>query len=516
MEYKVEYEINEEWKVVYLVKDEVTVGKLPDCDIELHDNTVSRMHCKFVRRGGAFHLVDLKSTNGTFVNGRRVEEKSLVVGDHITVGRTQLTFLAVASEENYNVTDDQRISMIVPLAGLEEQGRQEKTKSEELRLLSALTDLGKNLITSQNLEECFLKVGQLIHDFIGPEKVYVFHYDEKQNDLHLKYSHDQKGRHQTPNISKTIALKAIHEKAAILSSNARDDVRFEAARSVILFGITAVMSVPIWTKDSIYGLIYVDTTSFSHIFTQKDLEIMSTIANFAGLSIEGFASLEKLNRERKLRFRLERYHSPGVVSRLLQFLEGGGEEIASYRESEATVMFMDIVRFTSRVEKMNPVEVGIFLNNFFTEMTEIIFRHNGTLDKFIGDAIMAVFGVPLEMKNHAEYAVRAALEMMEKLAEINRTLPEEEKIQVRIGINSGKLISGDFGSPKRLDYTVLGNTVNIASRLEAAAAPNEILVSDSVFRDTQDLFPFSEAGERSLYGISRPVPTFRVHHKGEA
>jgi adenylate cyclase len=378
-----------------------------------------------------------------------------------------------------------------------------------------LTELGKSLIASQNIDDSFQKLGDLIFKFVHPEKIFIFYYDDKQNDIHLKYTYSQPGqKDDIVNISKTIALKAIHEKVAILSSNTRNDSRFGSSKSIIIYGITSAISVPIWTKDSIYGLIYVDTSSFSQVFSEKDLEIMSIIANFAGFSIEGINSLEKLNRERRLRARLERYHSPAVVSRLMEFQDSNTGEVMPYRESEATVLFMDIVKFTSRAEKMTPIEVGIFLNNFFTEMTEIIFKHNGTLDKFIGDAIMALFGIPLEFENHAELALVTALEMMKKLADINSEMAAENRIHVRIGIHSGKLISGDFGSPKRLDYTVLGNTVNIASRLESSVAGcDEIVVAETTYLATSQKFDFELMGEKKLHGISMPVKVYRVQGK---
>jgi class 3 adenylate cyclase len=160
---------------------------------------------------------------------------------------------------------------------------------------------------------------------------------------------------------------------------------------------------------------------------------------------------------------------------------------------------------------MSPIAVGMFLNNFFSEMTEIIFRHNGTLDKFIGDAIMAVFGVPLECSDHAERAIVAALEMMEKLGELNLQTEAEKQICVRIGIHSGKLISGDFGSPKRLEFTVLGNTVNIASRLESAVAGcDEIIVSEQTQQATRERFAFDLLGEKKLAGLTKPVKVYRV------
>jgi adenylate cyclase len=518
MEYKLEYLVDDEPKVFYLAKDEVVIGKLSENDIELKDNTVSRQHCKLQRAGKGYKLVDLKSTNGCYVNGHRIQNRPLEVGDKITIGRTVLSFLAVSKAENYRDSSDQKISLIVPLDELIKADIKPKLKNAESNFLASLTELGRSLIASQNIDDSFQKIGALIFRFVRPEKIFIFYYDEKQNDIHLKYTYSQQGKKEDiVNISKTIALKAIHEKVAILSSNTRNDSRFDSSKSIIIYGITSAISVPIWTKDSIYGLIYVDTSSFSQVFSEKDLEIMSIIANFAGFSIEGINSLEKLNRERRLRARLERYHSPAVVSRLMEFQDSNTGEVMPYRESEATVMFMDIVKFTSRAEKMTPIEVGIFLNNFFTEMTEIIFKNNGTLDKFIGDAIMAIFGIPLEFENHAEPALVTALEMMEKLRDINSQMDAENKIHVRIGIHSGKLISGDFGSPKRLDYTVLGNTVNIASRLESSVAgTDEIVVAETTYLATSQKFDFELLGEKKLHGISKPVKVYRLKGlKGE-
>jgi adenylate cyclase len=512
MEYKLEYLADDERKVFYLAKDAVIIGKLPENDIELNDNTVSRQHCRLQRSGKGYKLSDMNSTNGCFVNGRRVQSKALEVGDKITIGRTILSFLAVDKKESYRDTDDQKISLMVPLEDLLPVEKKPKLKSVELNFLASLTALGKSLIASQNIDESFHKLGDLIFQFVHPEKILIFYYDEKQNDVRLKYTYSVQGQPEDiVNISKTIALKAIHEKVAILSSNTRNDSRFDSSNSVIMYGITSAMSVPIWTKECIYGLIYVDTSNLSQVFGEKDLEIMSIIANFAGFAIEGANSLEKLNHERRLRSRLERYHSPAVVSRLMEFQDNNTGELMPYRESEATVLFMDIVKFTSRAEKMSPIAVGMFLNNFFSEMTEIIFRHNGTLDKFIGDAIMAVFGVPLECTDHAERAIVAALEMMAKLGELNRQIEAEKRICVRIGIHSGKLISGDFGSPKRLEFTVLGNTVNIASRLESAVAGcDEIIVSEQTQQATRERFAFDLLGEKKLTGLTKPVKVYRV------
>lgn len=512
MEYKLEYIFNDELKTFYLKKDTITIGKLATNDLQINESAVSRNHCKFVQAGKGYKLTDLGSTNGTYINGRRITEKELKVGDNITIGRTMLSYLQVTESESISDVNDQKISMIVPLSDEFKIEKKKKIEATDLHLLTSLTALGKDLISSTSLEGSFEKVATLIFEYLNPKRVFIFSCDEKQEDLVLKHSRTKKGKDEGKvNISKTIAMKAIKEKVAILSSNTQDDSRFDGAKSIIIFGITSAMSVPIWTKNSIYGLIYIDTTAFDQMFKEEDLEILSIIANFTGLSIEGIESLEKLNREKKVRARLERYHSPSVVSRIMGLQDRGSQEVIAYKETTATVFFMDIVGFTTKVEHLSPVETGVFLNNFFTEMTDIIFKHNGTLDKYIGDAIMALFGVPFEIGSHAESAVQAALDMMAKLKEMNRNQPQKDRIEIRIGINAGKLISGDFGSPKRLDYTVIGNTVNVASRLESSVAgANEIVVSEAVYKLIKDIFEFEYLGGKKLQGMSNPVKTYKV------
>jgi len=517
VEYKLEYIINGVLKVFELDKKFISVGKLEDNDLVLKDNAISRRHFSLIKNNNGYSIKDLGSTNGTLVNGTIIKEIALKINDEISAGRTHLKFLPVGKDISYNVVDDQKISMIIPLVDDLNSKKKEQIEKYDIGLFTSLTELGKELISSSSIETTFEKAGELIFSFINPMHLYIFSYDENEDDLHLKYSKNRKNKKVDKiNISKTIAMKAINEKAAILSSNTMDDKRFDGAKSIILYGITSAFSIPIWTKDSIYGLIYVDTTQFDQQFKKEDLEVLSIIANFSGLSIESINRFNDLNKEKKVRARLERYHSPSVVSRILEVGDNNTQDLMDYKESVATVLFMDIVGFTTKVEHMNPVEVGIFLNNFFTVMTDIVFKYNGTLDKYIGDALMAVFGVPFENENHAKSAISAALEMRERLDYINENLSKKDKVRIRIGIHTGKLISGDFGSPKRLDYTVLGNNVNIASRLESSVAKkNEIVISHSTMKLTKGVFEIEELGKKKLHGISKMIKSYKVLSKSE-
>jgi adenylate cyclase len=162
-------------------------------------------------------------------------------------------------------------------------------------------------------------------------------------------------------------------------------------------------------------------------------------------------------------------------------------------------------------EKMSPAAISYLLNDYLSRMTEIIFKYDGTLDKYIGDAIMAVFGAPLDMPDHAAQAIRAGLEMRERLEEFNSERREGPQLRIRIGINSGKVVAGEIGSINKKEYTVLGDTVNTASRLESSVAkPMTIVIGENTYAAAQGLFEFKSLGETELKGKARKVAAYEV------
>jgi adenylate cyclase len=170
--------------------------------------------------------------------------------------------------------------------------------------------------------------------------------------------------------------------------------------------------------------------------------------------------------------------SPNLVEQLVAgklHLEKGGEL------REVTILISDIRGFTSMSEKKEPAEIVAMLNEYFEVMVDVLFRLNGTLDKYVGDEIMALFGAPVDMPDAPLAAVRCALEMSKALREFNRTRMAEgqEEIKIGIGINTGRVITGAIGSSRTLQYTAIGDAVNTASRLCSVAKPGEIILSEN-------------------------------------
>ncbi|MFZ1614377.1 MAG: adenylate/guanylate cyclase domain-containing protein, partial [Holophaga sp.] len=176
--------------------------------------------------------------------------------------------------------------------------------------------------------------------------------------------------------------------------------------------------------------------------------------------------------------RLERYHSPQVVSEILKAAQNLDAPLLQAQRCEISVLFADISGFTRMSEGMEPLQVASILNRSFEVLTEQIFARGGSLDKYIGDAIMAFFGAPAPDPDHALHAVEAAVAMQQALLFMNENRPEGyPELKMRIGVNSGEAFAGDIGCEKRMDYTVMGATVNLASRLESSAAkPGQIVV----------------------------------------
>jgi len=229
-------------------------------------------------------------------------------------------------------------------------------------------------------------------------------------------------------------------------------------------------------------------------------------------SIEGVViAIEDISDINKVKNTFKRYVSKQVVDNLLDDetnLNLGGEN------REVTILFTDIRGFTSMAEKMKPEKVVLTLNEYFSEMIDIVFKHNGTLDKIIGDELMIVFGAPLSSDDDTERALNTAIEMQNKIEDLNkvRKKRKEPPILVGAGINKGQVVSGNIGSRDMMDYTVVGDTVNLGSRLCSAASAGEIIVSGRVKNSTEQLFSFKELKPIRVKGKKDKIDVYQVKY----
>jgi adenylate cyclase len=307
-------------------------------------------------------------------------------------------------------------------------------------------------------------------------------------------------------LSEAIIERVMNERVGLCTADALSDDRLAATDSMWMHGIRAAMCVPLCSgKDNIIGLLQVDSPVWVGTFSEHDLDFLMTLANLAAIAVERI-------REREARLRLQRYHSPAMVERVLHE-NPIRDEATPLSKADVTVLFADIVGFTTLAESMSLEQVADILSMFCKHVADAVFQEGGTVDKFIGDCVMAFFGAPVSFADHAACAVRAAIHIQEIMARWNRDrvaagLPP---LHVRIGLNSGPVIVGDIGSPTRADYTVIGNTVNVAARLEqCAAGPGDIVFAEATRRQLPLDVACEPLGEVTLRGLERGANAFRI------
>jgi adenylate cyclase len=510
-------------------KPEVKIGRGSDNDIIINDFGVSRHHATVVVNDSERYIIDLNSRNGTRINNIPVTTRGdLKDGDEINLGKFSIrftrttddkvsleaekellgpgTFIKPISEVNKIISD------VIQMADSSDKHQIAFTDIEKSnQILGVLIQVAKSLLTVQPLDEVLNLVMNMVFDHLPAERGFLMLYDEQTRELIPKVVKYRNPAADTGkiSISKTITNKVYSDRVSILTSDAQMDPRFDGGASIMFHNIRSAMCAPLWNKDEVIGVVFIDSSTKTGSFAPFDLDLLTALSNYAAIGIEQARLNEKIKEEIKRRGQLERYHSPAVINRILS--SSSNDSSLDAQEVDVSVLFCDIVNFTTMSENMEPHRVSLLLNDYFSEMTDIIFRHDGTLDKFIGDAIMAIFGAPLQMKDHADRAVKAALEMRDRLQEMNREKFIENKINIRIGINSGRVVAGDIGSPKRIEYTVLGNTVNIASRLESSVAkPGQIVVGKNTYEDVKTRFETRELGEFSLKGLEKSSMVYEI------
>jgi adenylate cyclase len=364
------------------------------------------------------------------------------------------------------------------------------------------------------VDEVLQQVMEIVFQHVPADRGFLMLDDEttgKLTPMVIKHRNAAAAESGKITISKTIADRVIKDRVAILTSDAMVDSRFGAGDSIRFHGIRSAMCAPLWNNDQVIGIIHVDSPMLTNCFQTNDLDLLTALANYAAVAVERSRLNQKIQAEERKRERLGRFLSPQVTSRILATSDSQGAALGVPEEKQVTILFADIVGFTSMSETMSPAAVALLLNDYLSRMTDVIFKFEGTLDKYIGDAIMAVFGAPLDMPDHAERAIRAGLEMQERLAEFNSEQKDRPEIRIRIGINSGRVVAGEIGSINKKEYTVLGDTVNTASRLESSVAkPGTVVIGENTYAAVKDLFQVRALDKQPLKGKKQEVAVFEV------
>jgi len=534
-------------------KDKITIGRGEDCDLTLtSDKTVSRSHARIEKIKEGYLLTDLGSYNRTKVNEKLVQSVLLKHNDKIRIGRTNLIFLtkkkeSASPEDSLVLTTDNdyekehnQILRTPSGSGLSESdellvsiedmklpkegvitAQPEKTEADSKilersnKVLRVLYDISSQLTSITDFRELLKRIMDNIFRVIDADYGFLLLMGDAEEDqltpVVVKHKDDKEKDKETLKVSRTIIDKVIHDKEAILTSDAMADSRFDGSKSVFLQKIRSAMYAPLWRKDTVIGVIGLNSVRFDNQFTQDDLKLLEAIGSQSAMILEQASLNEQIREEEILRSRLERFLSPQVAEMIVTGSQETIDNVMEPTELTATIVFTDIIAFTRLAEKIPPRETNMILNQYFSMVTDIIFRHDGTLDKYIGDGLMAVFGAPMERQDDAERAILAAKEMREKLAAMMaKKEGHTRKFDIRIGINTGRVVAGNIGSPRRMDYTVIGDPVNIASRLESIAEPNQILIGEETYETIKDRFEIRKIGPQKVKGKSAEIMVYEV------
>jgi adenylate cyclase len=506
-----------------LVGDTCRFGRSAENDVRLTNHSVSRRHAILFRVLKGWCVRDGGSQNGTRVNGVQAAEGALHDGDELQIGDVRIQFLESDADNGRAPTGETGVAeppvaiaegSIVLSAEQVSKGKSSASSGaflwapEAAAALAGLVNVAESLIRLTSMEELFERVVHLVFAHVPVENVFLLLYDEKTNALVPQLARHQSGTPAHGTISNDIAMRALRRRESILTLDAQEDPRF-GGQSIMAQGIRSVMCVPLWVGNATIGVLFGDSKTRRVRLDEHHLHFLTLLAHVAAAAIEQARLRTQVQEEAALREQLMRYHSPSLVEKIMA---GKNQGLLEPTEREVTVLFADIVGFSTRSEGMPPRDVARFLNHFFSAMVDIIFDHEGTLDKFIGDSVMAIFGAPGDVPDHAARAVQCALSMRQHLQQRNAaTNIEGEDIHIRIGINSGPVVAGDIGSARRVDYTVVGNTVNVAARLEAMVAKSgRIVIGEATQRALAGRFPTADLGMQTLKGILRPVRAYEV------
>jgi len=558
------------WQTIVSPGVTYTIGRAKDNNIVLNDRRVSRKHAFISSDASSFWITDgyiengelIRSINHVFVNGTLQLECLLNDADVMTIGETILEFKSISEESVYptevhpaantdptpeikpeavkDVEASQQINYDdsplghtqVAISVNELIGRRSNLSLEtavatpeeikdlrrKAKILELLFEMSKTLGTVFDLEEIFERATDLIFRGTPADRVVALLLEDSGGE-NAEYNLVQIGAKtrdksiekltQTLTVSRTITQRVMRDRVAILSQDAKTDEQFQGAESIVSQGVRSTICAPLITQSGVHGVLYADRLDPFAAFRPDHLDMISAVAAQTAVTVETVRAHERLAREEVARANYSRFMPEYVVKQLLEnpdsFRLGGANQTI-------TVLFADIRGFTAFSENEKPERVVSLLNDYFSAMTEIIFDHGGTLDKYIGDGLMALFGAPTTTPADAVNAVMAAVAMQRRIVTLNEELTTKgfSPVDVGMGLHTGEATIGYIGSEQRSEYTAIGDTVNLAARLESNSKGGQILISSECAQAAGDIFPLIKHEPLSVKNRLQPVELFEV------
>lgn len=504
-----------------------TLGRAVINECAVVDPTVSRQHAELRLTANGVEITDAGSSNGTFVNGVRIDKSHVSPAAEITFGKVVFRLEkvetptpvtpqpqgvippkpAAATIVRQIPTTGERGSHQEPVSlGRALAGEQDPAEKDR-RKLAILLEVAKGLTRATDVHGLLVKIAEYAFQTLEADRCAILLMD-RDGHLQPQISRDRRGTAASGEVPQSIVMQAVVDKVAVLTDDAADDGRF-TSQSVVLQKVRSAMCVPLLgSENTALGVIYVDNFSLTR-FGETDLDFLIAFSGIAAVALENGQFAERIRIEALARSNFERFFTPHLAARIASSPDAiklGGDK------RRVAVMFTDIRGFTALSETMNPDAMARLLTEYFTEMVECVFRHGGTLDKFIGDSVMAQWGAPIGEPDDCDRAMQAALDMMVELDRLNARWHGAGRptLQIGIGLNVGDVFAGNIGSDRRLEYTVIGDSVNVSSRLCGAARAGEILMSEDFVRALGAPPPTESLPPMELKGKSQPLPVSRV------
>ncbi|HLL53582.1 MAG TPA: adenylate/guanylate cyclase domain-containing protein [Myxococcaceae bacterium] len=509
---------------VFLPEGVTTVGRSSENDIVLTGFAVSRHHAQLEVKGEDLYVVDLGSRNGSQVNGQPLRGTALVrPGDVITVGENTLTVRQPARVENAFAAEvDLRAGGVrrLPVEGSPTPQLMAIRRVTASHLLRSMDDVlpGDEVSSNQNIPAAFRTLFLLqesadkvnsansLQDFLE-EAI-----DWARQKLHctagvvlLRHPggtlvpvavrrREGLAQGEVP-VADNIVEHAIQRRAALAVAVGRDATRGGKTKGTVGGG-DQVLCAPIGSPEQFSGAVYLLRNVQPDDDMEPLLDACNAVAQLVALGVERYRTEDRGRRGERLRKTLERYHAPDILERHVVELARSGDSLTRMEKKRVTALVADISDFSSLVEGGPPERVVDVLNEFYSRMTHLIFSFEGTVDKFMGDSVLALFGAPYSHDDDAIRAVRCAQAMRSEWTRaMNRRLPEERR-GLQVGIHTGEALVGTVGSDARLDFTAIGEPINLASWICASADRGQILMSQETSEAVGQRFNKIALGER--------------------
>jgi adenylate cyclase len=393
----------------------------------------------------------------------------------------------------------------LPFDQVAHDAQQLRMDYERLRITWELT---REIGLERDIDKLLEKILLALFKFVNADRGVILLKDE-HGALQPRTAHRRDGTDAPIQVSSTILSHVMKERASVLTHDASMDFAASKGKSMILNRISSAIVVPLLHESEVLGAMWLDSESLAQ-FQQKDLELITAVANQAAMFIENTLLAEKIKKEIVTRERFSRLLSPNVAEQVISGkleVKQGGQLV-----KECTVFNSDIRGFTRMSEGTTAELMVELLNEYFELMVDTIFKYEGTLDKFMGDGIMAFWGAPAVHPDDATRSVQAALDQMEALGKFNRKLVElnQPPLAIGMGIHTGPLVAGYVGSSKALSYTVIGDTANTSARLCGVALAGQIIISEATLNRLAGRFECEELPPAHLKGKEKPTRIFNV------